>query len=166
MTTGQQITGLQLRSLVKKSGEIELSLARQPVLESAADQLVVRVEAAPINPSDLALLLGPADLSTLKISGTREQPVVTATIPPNLMRGVAGRVDQSLPVGNEGEGVVGSEGTSPADRRLVGKPVTRCWAGNVCTISARQRRRRVVLPNGATPTDSASCFVNPLTSLG
>jgi hypothetical protein len=90
MTTDQQITGLQLRSLVKKSGEIELSLARQPVPEPAADQLVVRVEAAPINPSDLALLVGPADLSTLKISGTREQPVVTAAIPPNLMRGSGG----------------------------------------------------------------------------
>jgi NADPH:quinone reductase-like Zn-dependent oxidoreductase len=107
MTTDQQITGLQLRSLLKKSGEIELSLARQPVLEPAADQLVVRVEAAPINPSDLALLLGPADLSTLKISGTR------ATIPPNLMRGVAARVDQSLPVGNEGAGIVVKAGSSP-----------------------------------------------------
>ena len=72
MTTDQQITGLQLRSLVKKSGEIELSLGRQPVPEPAEDELVVRVEAAPINPSDLGLLLGPADLSTLKVSGTRE----------------------------------------------------------------------------------------------
>jgi NADPH:quinone reductase-like Zn-dependent oxidoreductase len=123
MTTDQQITGLQLRSLVKKSGEIELSLARQPVPEPAADQLVVRVEAAPINPSDLALLVGPADLSTLKISGTREQPVVTAAIPPNLMRGLAARVDQSLPVGNEGAGVVIKAGSSPEAKRLVGKAV-------------------------------------------
>ena len=166
MTTDQQITGLQLRSLVKKSGEIELSLARQPVLEPAADQLVVRVEAAPINPSDLALLLGPADLSTLKISGTREQPVVTAAIPPNLMRGVAARVDRSLPVGNEGAGIVIKAGSSPEAERLVGKAVAMLGGAMYAQYRLVNAADALVLPNGATPPDGASCFVNPLTSLG
>ena len=166
MTTDQQITGLQLRSLVKKSGEIELSLARQPVPEPAADQLVVRVEAAPINPSDLALLLGPADLSTLKISGTREQPVVTAAIPPNLMRGVAARVDQSLPVGNEGAGIVIKAGSSPEAKRLVGKAVAMVGGAMYAQYRLVNAADALVLPNGATPMDGASCFVNPLTSLG
>jgi NADPH:quinone reductase-like Zn-dependent oxidoreductase len=166
MTTDQQITGLQLRSLVKKSGEIELSLARQPVPEPAADQLVVRVEAAPINPSDLALLVGPADLSTVKISGTREQPVVTAAIPPNLMRGLAARVDQSLPVGNEGAGVVIKAGSSPRAKRLVGKAVAMLGGAMYAQYRLVNAADALVLPNGATPTDGASCFVNPLTSLG
>ena len=166
MTTDQQITGLQLRSLVKKSGEIELSLARQPVPEPAADQLVVRVEAAPINPSDLALLVGPADLSTLKISGTREQPVVTAAIPPNLMRGLAARVDQSLAVGNEGAGVVIKAGSSPEAKRLVGKAVAMLGGAMYAQYRLVKAADALVLPNGATPTDGASCFINPLTSLG
>src|SRR6201989_2087829 len=73
--------GLQLRSLVKKSGELELSLARVPVPEPAADEVVVRVEASPLNPSDLGLLLGPADMSTAKAGGTKDNPTVTAKIP-------------------------------------------------------------------------------------
>ena len=65
-------TGLQLRSLLKKSGELELSLANVPTPEPADDEVVVRVEATPINPSDLGLLIGPADMSTAKVSGTKD----------------------------------------------------------------------------------------------
>ena len=67
-------TGLQLRSLIKKSGELEISLVDVPTPEPAADEVVVRVEAAPINPSDLGLLIGAADMSTAKASGTKELP--------------------------------------------------------------------------------------------
>src|SRR5689334_3001380 len=70
-------TGLQLRSLLKKSGELELSLASVPTPEPAEDEVVVRVEGTPINPSDLGLLIGPADMSTAVVSGTKDQPVVT-----------------------------------------------------------------------------------------
>src|SRR5579864_28028 len=75
--------GLQLRSLVKESGELELSLARVTVAEPKGDEVVIRVEATPINPSDIGLLTGPADMSTARASGTKESPVVTASIPPN-----------------------------------------------------------------------------------
>ena len=82
MTTTSPATGLQLRSLVKKEGTLELSLATVPVPEPKPDEVVVRVEAAPINPSDLGLLFGGADMSTAKASGTPRGPVVTARIPP------------------------------------------------------------------------------------
>src|SRR5438876_9786389 len=107
-------TGLQLRSLIKKSGELELSLAEVATPEPAADQVVVRVEAAPINPSDLGLLVGAADMSTAKASGSGDKIVVTATVPEPLMKAMAGRLDESMPVGNEGAGVVVKAGSSDA----------------------------------------------------
>src|SRR4029450_4805885 len=105
-------SGLQLRSLLKKSGELELSLVDIPTPEPADDEVVVRVEAAPINPSDLGLLIGPADMSTAKVSGATDAPVVTAKMPEAAMRMMGGRLDQSLPVGNEGAGVVIRNGSS------------------------------------------------------
>ncbi len=159
-------TALQLRSLVKQGGELELSLASVPVPEPAANEVLVRIEASPINPSDLGLLFGAADMSTVKASGSPEQPVVTARIPEGAMKAMAGRLDASMPVGNEGAGVVVAAGASEAARALLGKTVAvlggamyaqyRCIAADQC----------LVLPAGATPADGASSFVNPLTALG
>src|SRR6185312_8651033 len=105
MSESNRGLGLQLRSLVK-DGELQLSLARVPIPAPADDEILVRIEATPINPSDLGLLLGPADLATAKVSGAGEDSVVTARIPPQLRRATAPREGQSLPVGNEGAGVV------------------------------------------------------------
>src|SRR5499427_9763262 len=116
-------TGLQLRSLIKKSGELEISLQNVPTPEPGADEVVVRVEATPINPSDLGLLTGAADLSTAKASGTRELPVVTAKVPEAGMKAMAGRLDESMPVGNEGAGVVVKTGSSDAAKALLGRTV-------------------------------------------
>src|ERR1700716_2527896 len=116
-------TGLQLRSLIKKSGELELSLARAPIPEPAPDEVVVRVEASPINPSDLGLLTGAADMSTAKISGSGDTTVVTAMVPEAMMKAMAGRLDQSMPVGNEGAGVVVKAGSSDAAQAMLGKSV-------------------------------------------
>ena len=107
-------TGLQLRSLIKKSGELELSLVSVPTTEPSADEVVVRVEASPINPSDLGLLVGAADMTSAKASGTKEAPVVTAKVPEAAMRAMAGRLEESMPVGNEGAGVVIKTGSSDA----------------------------------------------------
>ena len=87
-------TGLQLRSVIKKSGELEISLVEIPIPEPGADEVAVRVEATPINPSDLGLLIGPADMSTAKVSGTRDRPVVTAKVPEAAMNAMAGRLDK------------------------------------------------------------------------
>src|SRR5260370_16213325 len=116
-------TGLQLRSLIKKSGELELSLVEVAIPEPAADEVVVRVEVSPINPSDLGLLVGAADMTTAKASGTKEAPVVTAKVPEAAMRAMAGRLDESMPVGNGGAGVVVKTGPAEAAKALVGKTV-------------------------------------------
>ncbi|HEX4180989.1 MAG TPA: zinc-binding dehydrogenase [Caulobacteraceae bacterium] len=158
--------GLELRSLVRASGELELSLARVERPKPGPDEVVVRIEASPINPSDLGLLLGPADLGALAASGTADAPVVTAKIPAAFMRAMAARLDESMPVGNEGAGVVIAAGDSEAAQALLGKAVAMLGGA----MYAQYRRVKVsdclVLPKGATPADGASCFVNPLTALG
>src|SRR3990167_4255863 len=104
--------GLQLRSLVKPEGQLEISLLMVPTPQPRADEVVVRVEASPLNPSDIGLLFGAADIATATLSGTATQPVVTMQIPPAAMKGMAGRLGQSMPVGNEGAGVVVAAGES------------------------------------------------------
>jgi NADPH:quinone reductase-like Zn-dependent oxidoreductase len=158
--------GLQLRSLIKKSGELELSLLDVPTPEPAADEVVVRVEAAPINPSDLGLLIGAADMSTAKASGTKEAPVITAKVPEGAMRAMAGRLDESMPVGNEGAGVVIRTGSSDAAKALMGKTVAMIGGAMYTQYRTLKVRECLPLPEGTTPAEGASCFVNPLTALG
>jgi NADPH:quinone reductase len=159
-------TALQLRSLVKRSGELELSLAEVTVPEPKDQEVLVRIEAAPINPSDMALLLPGADLTTLRSAGTPDRPIVTARIPERVLPSLTARSDISMPVGNEGAGVVVRAGAAPEAQALLGKTVAvlggemygqyRCLAVAQCLL----------LPEGATAADGASCFVNPLTALG
>src|SRR5271169_6627086 len=106
MTTDLPQTGLQLRSLITRAGQLELSLVEKPTPTPGPNEVVVRVEASPINPSDLGLLLGPADLSTIKAGGTAERPLVTAAVPQGAIRGLTARLDRSMPVGIEGAGLV------------------------------------------------------------
>ncbi len=159
-------TGLQLRSLIKKSGELEISLLNVPTREPSADEVVVRVEATPINPSDLGLLVGAADMATAKASGTKDSPVITAKVPDAAMRAMAGRLDESMPVGNEGAGVVIRTGSSEAARALMGKTVAMIGGAMYTQYRTIGVGECLVLPDGATPAEGASCFVNPLTSLG
>lgn len=156
--------GLQLRSLVTDRGELQLSLAKTPIPTPGPDEILVRVEATPINPSDLGLLLGPADLSTLSVSGEGEDTVVTAKIPPQFARAVAGRVGESLPVGNEGAGVVIEAGADA--QGLVGKTVAILGGAMYAQYRVVKAADALVVHDDATPKDAASCFVNPLTALG
>jgi len=158
-------TQLQLRSLVKKTGELELSLARVPVDEPKSDEVVVRIEAAPINPSDLGLLFGVADVSSAQSTGTAATPVVTAKIPENLMRAVAGRVDQSMPVGNEGAGIVVKAGASKEAQALLGRTVAVLGGAMYSQFRTLKVAQCLPLPAGTKPVEGASCFVNPLTAL-
>ena len=159
-------TALQLRSLVKQSGELEVSLASVPVPEPAANEVLVRIEASPINPSDLGLLFGAADMNTVKASGSAEQPVVTARIPEGAMKAMAGRLDAPMPVGNEGAGVVVAAGSSDAAQALLGKTVAVLGGAMYAQYRCIATDQCLVLPAGATPADGASSFVNPLTALG
>ena len=104
-------TALQLRSLIKSSGELELSLASVPIPVPGDNEVLLRVEASPLNPSDQGLLFGAADMSTARVGGTADRPVVTASVPAGAMKAMAGRMDQSLPVGNEGAGLVVADGS-------------------------------------------------------
>jgi NADPH2:quinone reductase len=159
-------TALQLRSLVRSSGELEVSLHEVPVPEPGPDEVLVRIEATPINPSDLGLLFGAADLSAINVSGTAARPVVAAPIPERLMKAMAGRADQSMPVGNEGAGTVVKAGSSPAAQALLGKKVAIIGGAMYAQYRCIAARDCLLLPADATAADGASCFVNPLTALG
>ncbi|HWD28916.1 MAG TPA: zinc-binding dehydrogenase [Rhizomicrobium sp.] len=157
--------GLQLRSLVKDGGaELELSLARVPVAEPGADEVVVRIDATPINPSDIGLLFGAADMTRAKFSGTREQPVVTAPVPEALRRGMMLRVGQSLPAGNEGAGEVIKAGANA--QHLLGKVVAGIGGAMYAQYRTLKASDVLLLKAGTTAEEGASCFVNPLTALG
>ena len=159
-------TGLQLRSKISKAGELELSLATVDFPEPGPEQVLVKVEATPINPSDLGLLLGPADLSTAKASGSGAAIKVTASVPPQSLPFLAARLDQSMPVGNEGAGTVVKAGSSEAAQKLLGKTVSMVGG----SMYAQYRLLKAVecqpLPAGTTAAEGASWFVNPLTALG
>jgi NADPH:quinone reductase len=166
MSTPSTRTGLQLRSLVRRNGQLELSLVSVPVPDPSPDEVLVRIEASPLNPSDQGLLFGGADLSTAEYSGTADRPVVTATIPAERMAAIAGRLDQSMPVGNEGSGVVVAAGTSDEARKLLGKTVAVFGGAMYSRFRSIKIEQCLVLPDGTTPAEGASCFINPLTALG
>jgi NADPH:quinone reductase-like Zn-dependent oxidoreductase len=159
-------TGLQLRSLIKNSGELEISLANVPTPEPGPDEVVVRVEASPINPSDLGLLVGAADMTTAKASGTKESPVITAKVADAGMKAMAARLDESMPVGNEGAGVVIRTGSSDAAKALMGKTVAMIGGAMYAQYRCLKVNECLPLPAGTTPAEGASRFVNPLTALG
>jgi len=159
-------TGLQLRSLIKDDNTLELSLVDVPVPEPGPDEVLVKIQATPINPSDLALLLGPADPSTARVSGSAERTVLTADIPENLMGMVAGRVGESMAVGNEGAGEVVAAGSSDAAQALLGKTVGLVGGDMYGEYRCINVMQTLPLNEGTTAEQGASCFVNPLTALG
>lgn len=159
-------TNLQLRSLVKRSGQLEVSLVQIPIAEPAADEVVVRLEASPLNPSDLGLLFGTADVTQAKSSGTAASPIITAPISEQMMRPMEGRVDQSLAVGNEGAGVVVKAGSSAEAQALMGKTVAVLGGEMYSKYRTLKVNQTLTLPPGTKPSEGASCFVNPLTALG
>jgi len=166
MSDASPTTGLQLRSLLKKSGELELSLARQPIAEPAEDQVLVKVEATPINPSDLGLLLGPADMSAATVTGSGESIVVKAKVPQAALPQFAARLDQAMPVGNEAAGTVIKAGASEAAQALKGKTVSMIGGAMYAQYRLLKASDCQLLPAGTTAAEGASWFVNPLTALG
>ena len=158
-------TGLQLRSLVKPSGELELSLVTVDTPAPAADEVVVRVEATPLNPSDIGLLFGAADVSTASLQGSGANSVMTMKIPDAYMKSMTARLNQSMPVGNEGAGVVVAAGASPAAQALLGKTVSILAGAMYSQYRSVKADSCLVLPADASAADGASCYVNPLTAL-
>lgn len=158
------MNGLELRSLATSDGQLRLSLETVTLDEPGPDEVVVRVEATPINPSDLGLLLGPADVSTIRAKGSPERPVLLADIPQRRLAGIRARLDQSMPVGNEGAGIVVKAGSNVQD--FLGKKVGMIGGGMYAQLRKLRAQDCIVLPDDADVADGASMFVNPLTSLG
>jgi NADPH2:quinone reductase len=158
-------TSLQLRSRLSKDGRLTLHLVEADIGPVGEDEVVVRIEATPINPSDLGLLIGPIDLSGARASGAGPGATVTAEATPGQLRALAARVDQDLPVGNEGAGVVVAAGGGAQAQALLGKVVG--MAGGAMYQQYRRIRVRDVLemPRGVSPAEAASPFVNPMTAL-
>jgi NADPH:quinone reductase-like Zn-dependent oxidoreductase len=159
-------TARQIRSEISKEGRLTLSIATVDVPDPGPDEVVVRIEASPINPSDLGLLFGPADMSTAKASGTPSAPIVTADVPSPLLRGISARLGQSLPVGNEGAGVVVAAGSSDAARALMGRTVSVIGGAMYSEYRTLKTSQCQLLPEGTQAAAGASWFVNPLTALG
>ncbi len=159
-------THLQLRSLVTPEGMLRITLDEVPVPQPGADEVLIRVEATPINPSDIGLLFGAADLATVQVAGTAARPVVTAQIPERARAAMASRAGQSMPVGNEGAGTVVAAGASPAAQALLGRTVAVIGGAMYGQYRAMPASQCLLLPEGTPAAAGASCFVNPLTALG
>ncbi len=166
MQTQVPATALQLRSLVQPDGALQISLEDVAVPTPGSDEVLVRIEATPLNPSDLGLLFGAADLRSASTSGSPGRPVVSARVPEAAMKAMAGRLGQSLPVGNEGAGTVVAAGDSAAAQRLLGKTVAIIGGAMYAQYRSMRADQCLLLPEGATAADGASSFVNPLTALG
>lgn len=152
----------QMFSTVTEDGGLELTLRDVSVPQPDGDEVLIRIEATPINPSDLAVMLSVADSDTFTPLGYGAR----AEIPEALRRHVAPRVGKPLPLGNEGAGTVVAAGSDPAAQTLIGRTVA--VAGGGCYTQYRIARARdcLVLPEDVTAEEAASSFVNPMTALG
>jgi len=156
--------GLQLLSNIKKDGHLEMSLVEVEVPSPGKGEVIVKMEASPINPSDMWPMFGPADLTSAKLEFSDDRKVLTAPVHESMIGMMKSRFDQSLPIGNEGAGVVVETGEG-ADA-LMGKTVglsSGTSYSQYCCVPAM-----VCLPlhEGTTAKEGASSFVNPLTALG
>jgi len=154
-------TGRELRSKVDEDGRLVLTLEQVEIPDPADDEIVVRVEAAPINPSDLGLLLGPADLSTLE-PASGDGPALSMRVPERSLPGLKGRIGESLPVGNEGAGTVVAAGRDA--QALEGQRVGLIGGAMYADYRRIKAREVIPLPAGASARDGAAMFVNPLTA--
>ncbi|MGZ6035645.1 MAG: NADH oxidase [Myxococcaceae bacterium] len=157
--------GLQLRSTVQAEGMVEVALVRVPIPHPQADEVVVRVEASPINPSDLRVLFAGADVGRARPGITAELPSVRAPLAPGPLRAAAARVGQAMPAGNEGAGIVVAAGSSAEAQALLGQAVGvtggEMYSQYRCVKVAQCER----LPPGVTPSQGAAWFINPVTAL-
>lgn len=151
---------------VKPEGVLELYLADLPMPQPKAHEVVVRVQAAPINPSDLGLMVGVADTGGAQAIERGGLPGLSMPVAESGLRFMAGRIGQAMPIGNEGCGVVVAAGDSPEAQALMGKTVALIGGEIYAQYRCLSVMACMPLPDGTSPADGASCFVNPLTSLG
>lgn len=154
----------EIRSMVTNEGNIEISIANVDMPIPGDDEVLIEVHAAPINPSDLGLLLSfAADLSTINVSGSGDETITSMKIHPALMGAMKPRIDQSMPVGNEGSGVVVDAGTNA--KEFIGKTVGLAGGAMYSQYRCVPAVNCLVMEEGTSPAEAASSFVNPLTAL-
>ena len=154
----------EIRSKVTSEGNIELSITKAEIPIPSADEVLIKVEAAPINPSDLGLLLSfAADLSSISTSGSEDETVTSMKIHPALMGSMKPRLDQSMQAGNEGAGVIVGAGENV--KELIGKTVGLAGGAMYSQYRCVPAASCLVMDEGTSPAEAASSFVNPLTAL-
>lgn len=158
-------TNIQLTSTISEDNKLTLALQEIDMPQPGADEVVIRIEAAPLNPSDLGVLFSAADMSTATQSGTPEKPIITADVPVQAMPSLKTRVGKATPVGNEGAGTVVAAGSSPAAQALMGKTVAVIGGGTYRQYHCANVQSCLPLKEGTTAKQGASSFVNPLTAL-
>jgi NADPH2:quinone reductase len=157
---------LQMQSCVHENGTVECALKEVEVTEPSGDEVLVEIDAAPINPSDLGLMFGAADPSSAQETDRDGQPAIVLEVPPAAMRAMAPRIGHWMPVGNEGSGRVIAAGEDESAQALLGKRVGmfggEMYAGYRCLPSGQC----LAFPDTISAEQAASCFVNPMTALG
>ena len=156
---------IQLVSTISDDNKLTLSLKDIEMPQPGADEVVVRIEAAPLNPSDFGVIFSAADMSTAVQSGTEQNPIVTADVPAKFMPALKTRVNKDTPVGNEGAGTVVAAGSSPAAQALMGKMVAVIGGGTYRQYHCVNVKSCLELKEGTTAKEGASSFVNPLSAL-
>ena len=159
-------SSLQLFSNITSEGQLQISLLEKEVPTPKPHEVIVEMQAAPINPSDMWPMFGPADLSQAELTFDDTNRMLTAPLFPGTTSRVGSRLDQVLPVGNEGAGVVVSAGDSPAAQALVGKTVGLISGATYSTYCCVPVQACIPHHEGTTAKQAASSFVNPLTALG
>lgn len=158
-------TNIELTSTISDDNKLELALREIEIPQPGENQVVIRVEAAPINPSDLGVMFSLADMTTASQSGSADQPVIHADVPAKFMGAVKKRLGKSIPVGNEGAGTVVAAGSSAAAQSLMGKTVAFIGGGSYRKYLCANVQSCLELEPGTTAVEGASSFVNPLTAL-
>ncbi|MEZ9142670.1 MULTISPECIES: zinc-binding dehydrogenase [unclassified Shewanella] len=158
-------TNIQLTSTISQDNKLTLALKDIEMPQPSANEVVIRIEAAPLNPSDLAVLFSAADMTTATESGSKQSPVITADVPAKFMPAVKTRVGKATPVGNEGAGTVVAAGSSPAAQALMGKTVAVIGGGTYRQFICANVQSCLELKQGTTAKEGASSFINPLTAL-
>ena len=157
-------TSKEIRSKVTSEGNIEISIATVAKPIPSDDEVLIRVEAAPINPSDLGLLLSfGADLTSINVTGSGDETVTSMKIHPGLMGAMKPRLDESMQVGNEGSGVIVEAGVNAKD--LIGKTVGLAGGSMYSQYRCVPAASCMVMNDGTSSSEAASSFVNPLTAL-
>lgn len=159
-------SSLQIQSTVKSDRTVELKLTSVEVPPPGPNEVIVRIEGSPINPSDLGLLFGLADMTTARATGSPSEPIVIADIPQAAFAAANARLDEPMGVGNEGAGIVVDAGASEAAQALLGKTIAMSVGQMYSQFRCAHVKQCLVLPPDTTPAEGASCFVNPLTALG